>query len=247
MSVNDTAHRVPADGERPPTLIDRLRAIWMDAARTGEGLPGESVLAERLQVSRPALREALARLETQGLVLRRKGAGTVVNAGALQVMARFDVQVDYAEMLRQAGFVPTIELLESGRHRLTEEQAEVLGAEVGVPVMRTVKRWRADGRVAMVAIDTVLLPDETVELDPHKPLFDVVRAVTGEVVEWEVAYVSAELVDDTVAGWLEFERPAATLTLELFGVARSGARSFHAMEYHAPGVVKYGLVRTVRT
>ena len=97
MTDNGTAHRMPADGERPTTLLDRLREIWTEAARTGEGLPGESVLAERLQVSRPALREALARLETQGLVLRRKGAGTVVNAGALQVMARFDVQVDYAE------------------------------------------------------------------------------------------------------------------------------------------------------
>jgi GntR family transcriptional regulator len=73
-------------------LADRLRAIWRDAADEGTGLPGESVLAELLGVSRPALREALVRLTAEGLIDRRKGAGTVVNPAALEMPIRLDRQ-----------------------------------------------------------------------------------------------------------------------------------------------------------
>jgi DNA-binding GntR family transcriptional regulator len=226
--------------------MEGLREIWAIAARQGTRLPGEASLAEQLGASRPLVREALARLETQGLILRRKGADTVVNSAALDVMARFDLQMDYAELLREAGFRPEMELLSSGLDRLDEEQAALLGAEPGAPALRTVKRWRADGRVAMVAIDTLPLPSADVEVDPHEPLFSLVQRVTGEAIGWEVACPSATTVDHTVAGWLEQPEGTASLTVELFGVSRSSIRSFHAFEYHVPGVVRYGFIRSFR-
>ncbi len=46
--------------------------------RAGERLPGERELAERLGVSRPSLREAIADLEGRGLLTSRPGAGLYV-------------------------------------------------------------------------------------------------------------------------------------------------------------------------
>ena len=46
--------------------------------RPGEKLPGERELAERLGVSRPSLREALAELQDRGLLTARAGSGIFV-------------------------------------------------------------------------------------------------------------------------------------------------------------------------
>lgn len=46
--------------------------------RPGERLPAERELAERLGVSRPSLREAIADLQERGLVVTRAGAGVYV-------------------------------------------------------------------------------------------------------------------------------------------------------------------------
>ena len=54
------------------TLI--LRGIL----RPGERLPAERELSERLGVSRPSLREAVADLQTKGLSTTRAGAGIYV-------------------------------------------------------------------------------------------------------------------------------------------------------------------------
>jgi len=46
--------------------------------RPGERLPGERELAERLGVSRPSLRDALAELQGRGLLVARAGSGVYV-------------------------------------------------------------------------------------------------------------------------------------------------------------------------
>lgn len=56
--------------------IERL--IVTGAFPAGEKIPSERTLAVELGVSRPALREALSRLEVAGLVVRRQGSGTRV-------------------------------------------------------------------------------------------------------------------------------------------------------------------------
>jgi GntR family transcriptional repressor for pyruvate dehydrogenase complex len=56
-----------------------LRAISEGRFEAGAKLPPEHVLAETLQVSRNALREAVRQLETMGIVTVKHGDGTYVN------------------------------------------------------------------------------------------------------------------------------------------------------------------------
>ena len=52
--------------------------ILQGVLRPGDRLPAERELAERMQVSRPSLREAIGVLEAKGLLESRRGGGTFV-------------------------------------------------------------------------------------------------------------------------------------------------------------------------
>ncbi|MFT3860218.1 FadR/GntR family transcriptional regulator [Micropruina sp.] len=75
--------RVAAGHRGGPTVADDIvrhieQRIATGIFAPGERLPAERALAAELAVSRAALREALSRLETSGLVVRRHGSGTRV-------------------------------------------------------------------------------------------------------------------------------------------------------------------------
>jgi len=62
-------------------VVERIRKV-IETGKLGPGmrLPGEHDLVEQLQVSRPVLREALARLQSLGLVDIQRGRGTFVGS-----------------------------------------------------------------------------------------------------------------------------------------------------------------------
>lgn len=102
--------------------------------RPGERLPAERELAERLNVSRPSLREAIAQLQSDGLLTAKPGAGVFVAdvlgsafAPALtQLFARHDEAVfDYLSFRRDM-------------EGLAAERAARLGSDTDLKVVATV-------------------------------------------------------------------------------------------------------------
>jgi GntR family transcriptional repressor for pyruvate dehydrogenase complex len=57
---------------------DILGRIIEGEYREGDRLPAEHALAERFETSRPTVREALARLRADGIIVTRHGSGTTV-------------------------------------------------------------------------------------------------------------------------------------------------------------------------
>ena len=86
-------------------LADQVYEIILDKIIAGqyplgERLPSESVFAESLDVSRPIVREALARLRSDGIVSSRRGAGTFVTRKPANEFARFAPLGDVADIMR---------------------------------------------------------------------------------------------------------------------------------------------------
>ena len=69
---------------RKPLLRDQVLAMLrqeITARRSvGDRLPAEELLARQLKVSRKTVRAAYAALEAEGLIERRRGAGTILVA-----------------------------------------------------------------------------------------------------------------------------------------------------------------------
>lgn len=224
-------------------VVDRLRQRCLELGKAGAPMPSELQLSMELGVSRATVRDALTRLEAQGLLLRRKGADTIVNLAALDLRARIDLQVDFSVILKEAGFAPSIVLIEAGPAAMDRDVAAALGVPEGTAVLRTVKRWDADGAPAMVAVDWIPTQLDARNVDPLRPVFELAAELTGEEVGWEIALPGAIAAAGDVAEWLQIAPGTAVWTLERVGVGRTGFRSFMACEYHVPSFVQYGFVR----
>jgi GntR family transcriptional regulator, transcriptional repressor for pyruvate dehydrogenase complex len=60
-------------------IVEQLENMLLEGSfAPGQRLPAERELAERFDVSRPSLREAIQKLEAKGLLSRRQGGGTYV-------------------------------------------------------------------------------------------------------------------------------------------------------------------------
>jgi GntR family transcriptional regulator len=69
----------------PVPLYHQLSELLMDKIRNSEYLPGQRIpsehrLAETYSIGRPTVRHALERLVQRGLLIRKRGSGTFVNA-----------------------------------------------------------------------------------------------------------------------------------------------------------------------
>jgi GntR family transcriptional regulator, histidine utilization repressor len=78
------------------TLFDEIRgtltrAIVDGEYKPGDRLPTEQQLAERFRASRPTVNKAIGSLATEGLVVRRKRAGTIVLAQSAFWLPMVDV------------------------------------------------------------------------------------------------------------------------------------------------------------
>jgi DNA-binding FadR family transcriptional regulator len=96
-------------------VVERITQVIRDHKLTaGDRLPGEHELGERLNVSRPVLREALARLQSMGLVEIQRGRGTFVgNANSLTNCVRLlrsAVTITPQELLTYAELRTAIEV-----------------------------------------------------------------------------------------------------------------------------------------
>lgn len=104
-------------------VVERIAQVIKDRKLTaGERLPGEFELVDQLKVSRPVLREALARLQSLGLVDIQRGRGTFV--GSTSSLA------NCAKLLRSAVTISPAELLSYAELRAAiEVQAARQAAE----------------------------------------------------------------------------------------------------------------------
>lgn len=239
----------PGRRVRQSTVDADLLPIWRETLLSGEALPSEEQLAERIGASRPAIREALIRMEANGLVRRLHGAGTFANPAALDVKLRLDNDVDFADRLAAVGYTVEVELLRAEVVAIGDEVAAALVVEPSGRALRTLKRWRADGVVAVVALDHVPLDRRVTDHVALEHAADPVRELASSIgigrTDWICTWPTAVELDEEIAALLEFDAGRAALRFEQLGVARLGGRVFHAVEHHRPGVAEYGLIRTV--
>lgn len=155
---------VEIDRSSPVPLYHQLAeqmtaAIENGTLKPGDGFENELSLADRLGLSRPTVRRAIAELVARGLLVRRRGIGTTV---ASQVVHRRDELTSLHEDLERAGRSPRTEVLEFRTGVLDERAARALHQPVDAPLV-FIERLRF-ARDEPLAILTNWLPPERADI-----------------------------------------------------------------------------------
>ena len=109
------------------------RAIEDGRLPRGSKLEGELDLAEQLGISRPTMRAALKQLVDKGLLIRRRGIGTMV---AMKPVRRAIALTSLYDDLKESGREPTTHVLDFEETVCPPEIAEQLDLGPDAPVLR---------------------------------------------------------------------------------------------------------------
>ncbi len=148
-------------------LYHQFQALLMAAIEDGrlkhnDALPPERDLAVHYNVSRLTVRKGLAELEKQGLVVRRRGAGTFISL--------HDTDVSTPERRRDNTLVPEGEghsvWLQQTVECVVPDEAMIFGVPLGTEVARLKRLRHHDGAPVALERSVVLrdcLPAEPIE------------------------------------------------------------------------------------
>ncbi len=120
----------------PPPLHTRVYGAMAERIRSGEWtegdqLPSEKALVEEFGTSRGPVRQALARLRSEGLIAGGRGAPPRVQK--VVPSQSFDTFISFTEWSEELGYPPIRKTIEMSRRLADEQAARRLGAEPGAP------------------------------------------------------------------------------------------------------------------
>jgi DNA-binding GntR family transcriptional regulator len=154
-------HQIPVmiDRASPVPLYHQLAEQLTAAVEDGTLQPGdpfenELALADRLDLSRPTVRRAIAELVSRGLLVRRRGVGTAV---ASEVIHRRDELTSLFEDMERKGKRPITRVLDIDRHSVTPRAAAALNLPQDTPLFY-VERLRLAGDIPTALMHNWLPP-----------------------------------------------------------------------------------------
>lgn len=188
------------------------QAVDTGALPPGSRLDNEIELAEQLSVSRPTLRKAIERLVEQGLVVRRRGIGTIVMPRRVQ---RPIALSSLYEDLTASGQEPSTKLLSLERESASPHVASVLGIAEGAPVT-AIERLRFAGGEPLALMHNYLpagiLPEPADVLETMG-LYQLLRS-NGHVIQLANQTIGARQATARESRLLEVGRGATVLTMQ---------------------------------
>ena len=167
---------------RSPSLTDQVKSHIRQRIADGgfeDGrIPPETELAEELGVSRTTVRDALSRLENEGAIYRRQGAGTFVNEHGLRIKSRLEEIWSYEQVLADHGYEPSVQVLSESSGPTDDATAEQLGLDPSDEVLSIEKVFLENRDPVIVTVNripTAMLVDTDYTADEAAPLFQFVE------------------------------------------------------------------------
>lgn len=234
---------------RNPSLTDQVKAHLKEQIVNdvfdGGRIPPEATLAEELGVSRTTIRDALGKLEHEGAIYRKQGAGTFVNEAGLQIKSRLEEIWSYEQVLEDHGYTPSVKVLADGILPANAETAEALGITEGDDVLVIEKLFLEDSTPAVLTrnrIPAVLLGDTTGRRD-DLPIYEYLEEYCDRRLSYYVSEIVPVAFDTEQAEKLRVEKSTVGLSFVEVGYDQSNEAVVHATSYFRDDLLRFRLIR----
>lgn len=234
-----------------PAQSKTIRAQLLSDMKDGEyadseRLPRESILAEKMGISRTQLRDILASLEREGFITRRHGVGTIINRQVLNVQTRMDIEVEFMDMIRQSGKTPAVAFVRVSDGTASAKIADQLKIAEGTPIVRVSRLVTADDVPAIYCEDVVArdLVRGTATIKDYKlPFFHFLRQFCHVVPYLDLTDVRPAAADAALSEIMKVPMGTPLLNMDEVDYDMDGNPVFCSNEYYVDGIIRHTVMR----
>jgi len=235
---------------RSPSLTDQVKAhikerIVNDGFENGR-IPPEADLAADLGVSRTTVRDALTRLEHEGTIFRRQGAGTFVNTPGLQIQSRLEEIWSYEQVLENHGYTPSVMVLSAEEMPACAETAEALNLDEGTPILTIEKVFMEGTTPVMMTINHI--PTGIVGVDDYPqetttPIYEFLEDYCDRTLGYYLSEIIPVQLDDDTASKLGVESGTVAISFHEIGYDQNNEPVVKATSYFRDDLLRFRLIR----
>ncbi len=234
---------------RSPSLTEQVMTHLKDRILRGDfpdgRIPAETELAADLGVSRTTVRDALSRLEHEGVVVRKQGAGTFVNTAGLQITSRLEDMWSYEDVLRDHGYTPSVEVLRMETETPDEATAAALESAGDEQVLVIEKLFREDATPVVLTINRIphSLTGAVKKADGMLPIFRLLADRCGRQLAYYLSDIVPVAVDPERASILGVEPGTAMISFEEIGFDQDDVPVVKATSFFRDDLLRFRLIR----
>lgn len=230
---------------RTELVLKKLRDL-VDTTQEGERLPSEDQLAHLWDVSRPTVRSALTRLETEGYVVRRHGLGSYVSKPPV-TYPPIDSLLSVFEIVRRSGFVPAVTNVQIDDVPITPKIQHTMKIAGQDSVKRIVRTVTANNTPAIYLIDFLSLSpdDRTIQQFDGETLSKFLVERYALSLAYAMTTISVAGASPEVSRALTIDRGAPVLQIEQTAYTENKSPVVYSLGYYREGFVTYTVLRRI--
>jgi GntR family transcriptional regulator len=240
--------------KRAPSLAEQVKSHLKQRIVNAEfesyRIPSETELASQLNVSRNTIRNALSRLEMEGVIYRRQGAGTFITPSDLIVKTRLEEIVPYSDLITETGRTATVEVLLAEEHTADPEINLTLNRPPTEKMLEIKKLFRADGTPVIfshtfIPMGIIKMPYNVTTFE--QPTFQYLRQYCEEPLAYYLTDVVPIICPTWLATTLQLAQPlAALISFNETGYNEDNQPIVSATSYFRHDLLRLRMLRRVR-
>jgi len=235
---------------RNPSLTDQvtshIKHLISTEGFTEGRIPPETDLAADLGVSRTTVRDALSRLEHEGAIYRRQGAGTFVNEHGLRIKSRLENIWSYEELLENHGYEPSVRVLDVLQEPADITTADALGIAHADPILVVEKLFLEDETPVVLTVNRIPVgnfssPPPTG--DEHNPVYAYLDAHCNRKLTYYLSEIIPVVLEPEQAATLQVDPGTPAMSFDEVGYDKDNEPILRATSYFRDDLLRFRLIR----